>query len=514
MNNNDIQIAKGYHQKTSHTYASIRTGGHFLDWTNKPSSFKRYRGAKKVPLPKPEQMSEASALEALRPATPVLGDHAEINLEGIARFLFFSAGVTKKKRYSDGSEVSFRAASCTGALYEIELYLVSGSLPGLEAGVYHFNPLTFSLDLLRSGDYRETIADSTDRESHCSHAPLIVISTGTYWRNAWKYRDRTYRHFGWDNGTIFANLLGICGSLQWPASLVLGYQDQMVDELLGLDTEEEVSLALVPIGRDSSPPNAPAVGALQAEAEPASDSPIDFPVMRAIHAATRLHSRKEVRAWRSQAWVKSPATAEKSLPLTGLEETAVRAKPIERTILARGSTRRFARTAVSFEEFNAVIRSAAESIPADFLLSSPDLLNDWYILVHSVDGLAPGAYVLNRREWQLDLLKSGNFRKEGAFLALEQSLGGDGSFDVFFLADLDLTLDRFGNRGYRAVQLEAGISGGRIYLAAYSLRLGATGLTFYDDAVVDFFSPHAAGKSCIFLMAVGHARRRLADTGS
>jgi hypothetical protein len=42
------------------------------------------------------------------------------------------------------------------------------------------------------------------------------------------------------------------------------------------------------------------------------------------------------------------------------------------------------------------------------------------------------------------------------------------------------------------------------YLAAYAQRFGATGLTFYDDAVVEFFSPHAAGKSVMFLLALGH----------
>jgi hypothetical protein len=33
-------------------------------------------------------------------------------------------------------------------------------------------------------------------------------------------------------------------------------------------------------------------------------------------------------------------------------------------------------------------------------------------------------------------------------------------------------------------------------------------LTFYDDDVVQFFSPHAAGKSAVFLVAAGHPARR------
>jgi hypothetical protein len=47
-----------------------------------------------------------------------------------------------------------------------------------------------------------------------------------------------------------------------------------------------------------------------------------------------------------------------------------------------------------------------------------------------------------------------------------------------------------------------------MYLAAYSQKLGASGLTFYDDDVVNFFSPHARGKSAIFLMALGRSVAR------
>ena len=75
--------------------------------------------------------------------------------------------------------------------------------------------------------------------------------------------------------------------------------------------------------------------------------------------------------------------------------------------------------------------------------------------------------------------------------------------NVFFLSDLNIVLKKFGNRGYRAAQLEAGIIGGKLYLGAYGLGLGASGLTFFDDEVTKFFSPHAEGKSTMFLIALG-----------
>src|SRR5205085_6386235 len=134
-------------------------------------------------------------------------------------------------------------------------------------------------------------------------------------------------------------------------------------------------------------------------------------------------------------------------------------------------------------------------------------LNDLYLIVHAVDGLDSGAYVFHRDRGLLECLKRGDFRAQAGYLGLEQNLPADAAVDIFFLADLRPILQRFGNRGYRAVQLEAGILGGKLYLGAYAQRLGATGLTFFDDDVVRFFSPHAEGKTAIFLVAIGKSAK-------
>jgi SagB-type dehydrogenase family enzyme len=156
-------------------------------------------------------------------------------------------------------EIYFRAAACTGALYEIELYLVTSELPGLDGGVYHFNPADVSLRLLREGDFRGNLAQATAMEPAVAHAPATIICTGTYWRNAWKYQARTYRHFGWDNGTLLANMLAVSAASGLPAKIVLGFVDAEVNRLLDLENRREVSLCLVPIGC------APGGGAARAE---------------------------------------------------------------------------------------------------------------------------------------------------------------------------------------------------------------------------------------------------------
>jgi len=177
-------------------------------------------------------------------------------------------------------------------------------------------------------------------------------------------------------------------------------------------------------------------------------------------------------------------------------------------ILRRGSSRRFVRKPLTLAQLSTMLDRATLGIPADFLDPPGATLITPYVIVHAVEGLAPGAYVYHRAGHALEQLRKGEFRDQAGYLGLEQDLPAEASVNVYCLADLNAILARFGNRGYRAAQLEGGILGGKLYLAAYAERLGATGLTFYDDDVTAFFSPHAADKSVMFLAALGHRARR------
>jgi SagB-type dehydrogenase family enzyme len=231
--------------------------------------------------------------------------------------------------------------------------------------------------------------------------------------------------------------------------------------------------------------------------------------MRAMHEASSLTSTEEVASWRESARVQ-PAVAHlgQAIRLDLLRDEEFPADSIGEVILRRGSTRRFAPAAIGFRQFSTVLDRATRGIPADFLEPFGSQLNDIYLIVNAVEGISPGAYFFDRGSRSIFCLKEGNFRREAGYLALEQDLASDASCAVFFLADLERLLGRFGNRGYRAVQLEAGIIGGKLYLAAYAQRLGATGLTFYDDDVAEFFMPHSTSKNAIFLVAIGKSARQ------
>jgi len=515
MNNSDIQAAWRYHDGTKHSHWSIRNNPHFLDWANRPLPFKIYPKIEPLPLPRDVSQTEVTALSAISETLASSQASSVPALQDLARILYFSAGITKHRAYP-GGEIYFRAAACTGALYEIELYVVTGDLAGLDAGAYHFNPADVSLRLLRKGDFRGNLAQATAMEPAVVHAPVAIICTGTYWRNAWKYQARTYRHFGWDGGTLVANMLAVAAASGLLAEIVLGFVDAEVNRLLDLDARREVSLFLVPLGRASesslpAPREAPALGL---ETIPLSPREVEYPEMLQMHAASSLESEVEVAQWRGKPPVLPSSSA--SAGLIG-EEVQLQRPPeeeqpkdsIEQVILRRGSTRAFDRTAsITLAQVSTILDSATQGLPADFLQPPGTQLNDLYLIVQSVQGLKPGAYFFRRAQKSLELLKEGEFRAEAHHLGLEQQLPADACVNIFFLADLNRILERYGNRGYRAVQLEAGVIGGKIYLAAYAQRLGATGLTFFDDDVIDFLSPHAKGKSAVFLLAIGRPLKR------
>jgi SagB-type dehydrogenase family enzyme len=506
--NKTFDIAQHYHDATKHSYASVRSNQHSLDFNNQPIPFKIYPTLNPSPLPAEVRQTGVAALSAISETVPPQ-TNATPDLEAIAQLLYLSAGITRHRKYP-GGEIYFRAAACTGALYEIELYLVCGDLANLTAGVYHFAAAEFGLRRLRAGDHRGILIEATAAEPAVAHAPLSIVCTATYWRNAWKYQDRTYRHFGWDNGTLLANLLAVGTALGLPAKVVCGFVDDTVNRLLDLDTQREVAFSLVPLGYTSALPSpSPATLApLGLETVPLSRREIDYPLMREMHAVSSLYSSEEVARWRGGTpLTQFPPPAGPVVQLQPLSDAEIPRDPIEQVILRRGSSRKFSRTPITVAQLSTVLDRATRGVPADFLDPAGSQLNHLYLIVHAVEGLEPGAYVFHRGRGVLECLKAGEFRSQARYLGLQQALPADAAVDVFFLADLQPILQRYGNRGYRAVQLEAGIIGGKLYLGAYAQHLGATGLTFFDDDVTSFFSPHAAGKSAIFLVALGHSAK-------
>src|SRR3990172_3857335 len=171
MRNQDVRAAFEYHEATKHSEVSLRRQRHFLDWANQPIPFKLYREVPALPLPREFPEREVPALEAIATIGAAPGE-AALDLRVLARLLLLAAGVTKRRRHP-GGEVLFRAYANTGALHHVDVYLATGDLPDLAAGVYHFGPHDFSLRRLREGDLRDVLVDASGGNPAVARAPVI-----------------------------------------------------------------------------------------------------------------------------------------------------------------------------------------------------------------------------------------------------------------------------------------------------------------------------------------------------
>ena len=506
----DVQAAWDFHNGTKHPWGALLNPQHRFNPATQPLLYKKYLDLEPLTLPLNTSPGGTPALEAISAAPISNTEERSPDLKQIARLLYFSAGITKKIVYDSWGEMYFRAAACTGALYHIELDLVCSDLLGLEAGVYHYDPLSNGLVQLRLGDYSQVLIDASEDEPAIAQAQATLVYTDVFWRNASKYQARAYRHAFWDSGTILAHTLAMAAAHRLPAKLLVGFVDQAVNHLLGIDGEREAALALVPVGSqpDKQSPPAPTVEDLDYEVIPISSYEIDFPAIRTMHSASSLEYHSDVSAWRSVTLKPLPPQINNPIPLELDHDALFTSDPIEEVITRRGSTRRFTREPISYQQLSTALHTATRGIPADYLPEYGTLLSQAYLIVNAVDGLESGSYVFHQEQGALEQLEAGDFRASAHHLALDQALAGDACVNIYLIVDLEPVLEHFGNRGYRAAQLDASIIAGKLYLAAYAQNIGASGLTFYDDAVIDFFSPHARDKSVMFLIALGKPVRR------
>lgn len=525
VNNNEIRYALEYHEATKHSEISIQTSGHYLDWDNKPRPFKIYTKLPSIPLPqdfcKPslDAITSISKIKSINESTATTTTtSAVVDIKKLAEILFFSAGITREMNYPYGTYY-MRAASATGALYPIELYVVCQDIPGLRAGVYHFCPGDFTLTELRNGDYRGKLSAAAGEDKSIMASPIIIIFSSIAWRNAWKYQARSYRHWFWDSGVIAANLLGTTVSNNIGSFLIVGFVDDIVNRMLLLDDKREAAIAMAAIGiglsknqvgsnskeiiSSSSLPS-PEVLPLSKKAE------VEYPEIWRMHQASSLSNTEEVKQWSNStsSFKKQDRTSRteilNSQPLQYEERSSSSFQPdLRDVILLRGSSRRFARKPISFMQLSNILHASTRGIPLDFLQDGDRTVIDIYMIVNDIEGLERGSYFFNRSAGLLEHLKRNVPRNMSGYLCLGQNLFSDASIVFFLMTDLLDVLSTYGNRGYRAAQFEAGIIAGKIYLSSYAQQLGASGSTFFDDAVSEFFSPHAKEKSTMIAVGVG-----------
>ena len=132
-----------------------------------------------------------------------------------------------------------RAVPSGGALYPLEIYVVTRSVAGLPRGVFHFDPERRVLEVMRDEDVADELGAAMPAPELLGDASAVIFVTAVFWRTRFKYGLRGYRFALLEAGHVMQNVLLAATALDLTAFPLGGFYDAAVEELLGVDGVDE-----------------------------------------------------------------------------------------------------------------------------------------------------------------------------------------------------------------------------------------------------------------------------------
>ncbi|MBV8341364.1 MAG: SagB family peptide dehydrogenase [Gammaproteobacteria bacterium] len=182
--------------------------------------------------------------------TPQRIEPAPIPVGTLAAILFAGCGVTRSNRETNFLR-PFRTAPSGGALYPLELYVVSKHISCLTAGLYHYNAAQHGLRRLRSGDFSIDLSRVlVEFQAHLAFdATAIVMITALFGRSTFKYGARGYRFVLLEAGHVAQNINLAVTAMGMGCFNIGGFYDRAADRFLGIDGLNQSTIYMIAIGK-------------------------------------------------------------------------------------------------------------------------------------------------------------------------------------------------------------------------------------------------------------------------
>jgi SagB-type dehydrogenase family enzyme len=521
MSQQQLSIAQHYHERTKYDPETIAAKNKGLDWEKQPLPYKEYKVGVNIDL-KPY----------LKEAPQAFPDEPHRTWQRLSRLLFCSYGLTARVPTVMGPPVYLRAAPSAGGLYPAEVYLISRGIPGLPAGLYNYQCLTHSLVHFWDNEVWSVLQDACFWHPVLGSTDIAMIITSVFYRSAWRYEDRAYRRIFLDTGHLLGNIELASALTNYRPHLIGGFADEVLNNLLYLDSEQEGAIAVIPLADQLNPrqhlPLAPTI--LPSTTQTNYPDIPDGELLGYLHHATEIH---EGGNWdiASEKLDTSPSEGQLedkynfpfctkvstlSAPVNWGEATSeeLPLQGLENTILKRRSTRAYNGTNLTLDELKALLDFTYQSqhYIAQGLDGSPDyfVLNliETFVAVSGVTDLEEGCYYYAPKAQELRQIRFKNFRRELYYLCLGQELGRDASAVVFHTADLKKAVAKVGDRAYRYLHMDAGHLGQRLNLAAIHLDLGVSGIGGFFDNQVNEVLGIPPDEAVLYITTLGRPKQR------
>ena len=202
-----------------------------------------------VDLPGSQRAPDGGArLRAVIEARRSLREYSEapLSLVELSYLLWGTQGVSR----AVPDRATFRTVPSAGARHALETVVVVNRVGGLRPGAYQYLALEHQLMRLDlSSELSDRMADA------CLGQKMVRDSAATFaWvadrhRMAWRYGERGVRYLFLDAGHVCQNLYLTAESIGAGACAIGAFDDERVNDLLGLDGVERFVVYLASVGR-------------------------------------------------------------------------------------------------------------------------------------------------------------------------------------------------------------------------------------------------------------------------
>jgi len=213
------------------------------------------KGARLIDLIPPEQLRIGST--SLR---DVIGKRetrrrfssSPLTLEELSFLLWATQGI-RKMATQDGRPLrTFRTVPSGGGRHALETYLVINRVTSVDPGLYRYLPVEHKLLFVNfQPDLAEKLAHACMDQPHIRAGAVIFAWTTIPYRAEWRYSIVAHKMIALDAGHVCQNLYLAAEAIDAGACAIAAYHQKPVDDLIGVDGEDEFVIYLAPVGKQS-----------------------------------------------------------------------------------------------------------------------------------------------------------------------------------------------------------------------------------------------------------------------
>jgi len=180
---------------------------------------------------------------------------------------------------------------------------------------------------------------------------------------------------------------------------------------------------------------------------------------------------------------------------------------VEEALLKRRSVRDYTSQALTLQEISQLLWAAQGITDPGGYRAAPSAGATYplelYVVVGNVEGVTQGIYQYEPETHQMLKVVDGDKREALAVAAVDQEWVAQGAIDIVITAIYERTTGRYGQRGIRYVDMEAGHAAQNVYLQAVALNLGTVVIgAFHDNQVAEILKL-SDNETPLYIMPVG-----------